>query len=75
LTRAERGEGVFGTVGVVNRAILTLHAREPLRTTAADFDRAAHCPVQPGARNMREWLVADLSRTDVHFQLWTVLTG
>jgi hypothetical protein len=29
----------------------------------------------PGACNMREWLVGDLSLMDVHFQLWMVPSG
>jgi hypothetical protein len=28
-----------------------------------------------GAQNMREWLVADLSLINIHFQLWMVLSG
>ncbi len=30
-------------------------------------------PRSLGARQMRDWLVADLSVLDVHFQLWMVL--
>ena len=29
----------------------------------------------PGARTMREWLAADMSVMDVHFQLWMVLVA
>ena len=32
-------------------------------------------PRSPGARTMREWLAADMSVMDVHFQLWMVLVA